>query len=50
MGGRHDFRGNSLILDFDAPQANENGKAKGSEKVGQNLQSLDYPGVFENLD
>ena len=62
MGGRHDFRGNSLIFDFDAPQAAKaqgaiadapegGGQVKGSEKAGgQGLQSLDYPGVFENFN
>jgi len=45
IGGRHDFRGNSLITDSDSGYRPEEG-AKGVEDV----QSLDYPGVFENHD
>jgi len=57
IGGRHDFRGNALITDSDAPQEpSESGQGTGGAteeaKSGiddtETRQSLDYPGVFEN--
>ena len=57
IGGRHDFRGNALITDSDAPQEpGEGGQTPGgATKAAQSglddtetRQSLDYPGVFEN--
>ena len=46
IGGRHDFRGNSLITDSDSPQGFP--PDQGPKEV-EEVQSLDYPGVFENL-
>ena len=46
IGGRHDFRGNSLITDSDSPQGYP--PDQGPKEV-EEVQSLDYPGVFENL-